>query len=146
MKDVYLSCSANAIIISVGMFLSPRALESLNNIEKIQLRMMCTSFKGNGYKAIVYCYSLTNASDESDIIIFYNELSSLVRHIPKCNVLITGEDINAQISKDENNTFRYHKSLNRNGEYLTDFLSENRLASLNRTFFLNRENYELKHT
>ena len=63
--------------------------------------------------------SLTNTSDETEIPTFYNELFSIARHIPKHHLL----DMNAQISKNENNKF-YSKNLpNRNGEYLTDFRS-----------------------
>ena len=40
--------------------------------------------------------SANNASDETDIIILHNELSSLVRRIPKHNVLTIGGDRNAQ--------------------------------------------------
>ena len=36
-----------------------------------------------------------------NVVTFYNELSSLVRCIPKHNVLIIGGDINAQIGKVE---------------------------------------------
>ena len=35
------------------MLLSPRALKSLNNIEKIQARMMCATFNSNPGKTIV---------------------------------------------------------------------------------------------
>ena len=66
------------IIGVVGMLLSPCALKSLNSKEKIQLRMMCTSFNGNPGTKTISCYSPTNAIDETDIIIFYNEVSSLV--------------------------------------------------------------------
>ena len=65
--------------------------------------MMCASFNGNSCTTIVSCYSPTNASDETDIITFYKEHSFLVRYIPKHNVLI---DMNAQISKDENDILR----------------------------------------
>ena len=49
--DIYLSIckenSVNAIIPGVGMLLSPRALKSLNSIEKIQPRMIVAMFNGN---------------------------------------------------------------------------------------------------
>ena len=38
--------------------------------------------------------TLTNTSDETDIIAFYSELSSLVRHIPKHNVLMISGNMN----------------------------------------------------
>ena len=74
---------------------------------------------------IIYCYSPTTVSDDTGLFTFYNELSYLVRSIPKHNVLIIGRDMNAQIGKNENNKFSLHNTSNRNGEHLTDFLHEN---------------------
>ena len=91
---------------------------------------MCTLFDSNTSKTIVSSYSHTDASDETDIITFYDELSSLVRHIPKHNLLIIGGDMNAQISKDENNEFCLQNLSNRNGQYLADFSLKNRLICL----------------
>ena len=42
--------------------------------------------------------SYPNASNEMDLDVFYNELSSLVHSIPKHNVLIISGDMNAQIA------------------------------------------------
>ena len=53
------------------------------------------------------CYSPTNARDEKDPYIFYNERSSLVRSILK-HVLINGGDMDVQIGKNENNEFSLH--------------------------------------
>ena len=61
---------------------------------------------------MIICYSPTNASDEIDFITFYNELSSVVRIIPKHNVQIVSEDMNTQIGKDEKNKFCLHNSSN----------------------------------
>ena len=58
--------------------------------------MMVTTFDGNPSATIISCYSLTNVSEETDLIVLYNELSSLVRSIPKQNVFVTGGDMNAQ--------------------------------------------------
>ena len=82
---------------------------------------------------IWYCsrFNSTNVSEESDLIAFYNELSSLVRSIPKHNVLVIGGDRNAQICKKGNHKFSLHNSSNRNGQHLTDFTIENRLTCLN---------------
>ena len=49
--------------------------------------MMCASFTGNRYTTIVSYNSPTDASDKTDTIAFYNELSSFVRLILKRNVL-----------------------------------------------------------
>ena len=106
------------------MLISPQALKSLNSIEKIQPRMMVAMFNGNPSTTIISCYTPTNVSDKTNLITFYNELSSLVHSIPKHNVLIINRDINAQIGKNINNKFSLHNSSNRNGEHLTDFMLE----------------------
>ena len=74
---------------------------------------------------IISCNSPNNVSDEMDIITFYNELSFLVQHIPKYNVLIIREHMNDQISKDETNKSCLRNSSNRNVEYLTNFSLKN---------------------
>ena len=106
------------------MLLRPCALKSFNSTEKIQPRMMIATFNGNSSTTIISCHSPTNASDEKDLITFYNELSSLVRSIPK-HILIISGDMNVQIGKDENNKFCLHNLSNRKGEHLTEFSLEN---------------------
>ena len=78
--------------------------------------MMVATFNGNPSVTIISCYNPTNASEETDLIAFYNELSSLVRSIPKHNVLVIVGDINAQIGKNVSHKFSWHNSSNRNGE------------------------------
>ena len=102
--------SVNATIGAVGMLIGQRSLKSLNSIEEIQPRMMVATFNSNPSTTTI-CYSPTNVSEETDLIAFYNELSSLVRSILKHNVLIFGEDMNALIGKNVN-----HNLSNRNGE------------------------------
>ena len=119
------------------MLIGPRALKSLNSIEKIQPRVMVTMFNSNPSTTIISYYSPTNASDETDLDTFYKELSSLVRSIPKHNVLIIGRDMNAEIGKNINK-FNLHNSSNRNGEHLTDFTLENALIQ---NFRKGTENY-----
>ena len=126
--------SVNATIEGVGMLIGPRALKSLNSIEKIQPRMMVATFNGNPSATIISCYSPTNVTEETDLITFYNELSSLVLTILKHKVLVIGGDMNAQIGKNVNHKFSLHNSLNRNGEHLTDFMIENRFTCLNTKF------------
>ena len=87
-----------------------------------------------GLCTTIICLNLTNASEETDPIIFYNELSSLVRSIQINNVLIIGGDMNAQIGKNVNNKFSLYHSPNRNGEHLTDFILEYGLTWLNTKF------------
>ena len=83
------------------MLIGPRALKTLNSIERIQPRMLAATFNGNPRATIIYCYSPTNVSEETELVTFYDELSSLVRSIPKHNLLIIGGDMNAQIGKTE---------------------------------------------
>ena len=123
--------SVNAAVEGVGLLIGPRALKTLNSIEKIQPRMMAVTFNGNPRATIISCYSPTNVSEETELVTFYDELSSLVRSIPKHNMLVKGGDMNVQIGKNENNKYSLHSTSNRNGQHLTDFMIENRLACLN---------------
>ena len=124
----------NATIGGRGMLIGPQGLKSLKSIEKIQPRMLVATFNGNPSATIISCYSPTNVSEETDLIVFYNELCSLVCSIPKYNVLIIGGDMNAQIGKYVNHKFSLHNLSNRNEEPLTDFTLENRLTCLNTKF------------
>ena len=75
---------------------------------------------------IISSHSPYSVSEETDLIAFYNELSSLVRSVLKHNVLVIGGDMNAQISKNINHKFGLHNSSKRNWEHLADFTLENR--------------------
>ena len=121
----------NSVNVGVGILIGPRALKSLNSIERIQPRMMVATFNGNARATIISCYSPTNVSEETELVAIYDELSSLVRSIPKHNMLVIGGDMNAQIGKNRNNKYSLHNTSNRNGQYLTDFMIENRLICLN---------------
>ena len=109
----------------VEMLIGPRALKTLNSIEKIQPRMLAATLNGNRRATIISCYSPTNVSEETKLVAFYNELSPLVRCIPKHNVLVIGGDMNAQMEKNRNNKYSLHNTSNRNGQHLTDFMIEN---------------------
>ena len=102
--------SVSAVVAGVGMLLSPRALRSIDSIEKIQPKMNRTSFNDNLCTTVIFFESPTNISDETSIITFYNALSYFFRHIPKHNVQIIGGDVNAQTGKDENNKFCLYNS------------------------------------
>ena len=91
---------------------------------------MAATFNGNS-RATIICYSPTNVSEETELVAFYDELSSLVRSIQKRSVLVIGGDMNAQIGINRNNKYTLHNTSNRNGQHLTDFMIENRLACLN---------------
>ena len=125
--------SVNASVGGVGILIGPRALKTLNSIERIQPRMMASTFDGNPKATIISCYSPTNVSEENEIVTFYEDLSSLVRSIPKHLPLIGGY-MNAQIGKNRNNKYSQHNASNRNGQHLIDFMIENRLRCLNTNF------------
>ena len=91
--------SVNATVGGVGLLIGPRALKTLNSVEKIQPRMMAATFNGNPRATILSCYSPTNVSEETELVTFYDELSSLVRSIPKHNMFVIGGDMNAQIGE-----------------------------------------------
>ena len=91
--------SVNAAVGGVGLLIGPRALKTLNSIEKIQPRMMAATFNGNPRATIISRSSPTNVSEETELVTFYDELSSLVRSIPKHNMLVIGGDMNAQIGE-----------------------------------------------
>ena len=126
--------SVNGVIGGVWILLSPCAAKSLYSMEKIQRRIMVTTFDGNPSKKIISSYSPTNACDETDLDIFYNELSSFVRSVHKYDVLIIERDMNAQFGKNVNNKFSLRHSSNRNGEHPTDFILKNRLTCLDTKF------------
>ena len=88
---------------------------------------MVDTFNGNPGTTIISRYSPTNFSEETYLIIFSNELSFLVRRIPKHIILLIGGDMNVENGKNVNRKFSLHKSSNRNGEHLTDSTLENRL-------------------
>ena len=121
--------SVYATVGGVGMLLGQRALKTLNSIERIQPRMIAATFNGNPRARIISCYSPTNVSEESELVTFCDETElvtiSLVRNIPKHNVLVIGRDMNAQIGKNWNNKYSLHNTSNRNGQHLTDFKIEN---------------------
>ena len=95
---------------------------------------MVATFNGNPNATIISYYNPSYVSDKTNLIAFYNELSSLVRSILKHNILIIDGDMNAQIGKNVNNKFSSHDSSNRNDEHLIDFSLENRLTYLNTKF------------
>ena len=77
---------------------------------------MAATFNGNPKATIIFCYSPINVSEETELVTFYEELSSIVRSIPKHNLLVIGGDMNALIGKNRNNKYRLHNTSNRNGQ------------------------------
>ena len=105
--------TVNATIGDVVMLIGPQALKSLNSIEIIQTRMMVATFNGNLSTTTISCYSPTYVREETDRIA-YNELLSLVRSIPKHNVLVIIGNMNAQIGKNVYHKFTLQNTSNRN--------------------------------
>ena len=83
---------------------------------------------------IISCYSPANVSEEIELIAFLDELSSLVRSIPRHKVLVIGGDMNAQIGKNGSHKYSLNNSSNRNRQHLAYFMIENRLKCLNTNF------------
>ena len=96
--------------------------------------MLAATFNGNPRATIISCYSPTNVSEETNLVTFYDELSSLVRIILKHNLLVIGGDMNAQIGRNGNNKYSLNNPSDRNGHHLTDFMIENRLTCLNTNY------------
>ena len=126
--------SVNATVGGIVMLIGPRALKTLNSIERIQPRMMAATFNGNPRETIISCYSPTNFSEETELVTFCDELSSLVRSIPKYNMLVIGGDMNTQIVKKGNNKYSLDNTSKRNGQHQTDFMIENRLTYRNTNY------------
>ena len=74
MKDGHLhgKKSVNAVIGVAEILFNPRFIKSLNSVETIQPRMMCTSFDDKPFSKIVSCCSPINSSYETAMITFYN--------------------------------------------------------------------------
>ena len=116
------------------MLIGPRALKTLYSIGRIQSRMIAATFNGNPRATIISCNSPTNVGEELNKSPSTMSYPFLVRSIPKHNMLVIGRDMNAQIGKNGNNKCSQHNTSNRNGQYLTDFMIENRLTCLNTNY------------
>ena len=121
----------NATIRGVGMLLSPKAYQSLNNIEPISSRILIASFNGNPMTNVICCYSPTNSSDEDNVEQFYRQLTQLVKSTPKHNLTVIGGDFSGNIENIESANKSFHSKTNRNAQYLLDFMAECELINLN---------------
>ena len=119
--------SVNATVEGVGILIVPRALKSLNSMDRIQPRMVVVTFTGNPRVTIISCNSPSNVSEETELIAFYDVLSSLVHSISKHNILSIGGNMKDQTGKNGNHKFSLHNSSNRNGQHLTDFTIKNQI-------------------
>ena len=71
----------------------------MNSIEKITSPILVVTFHGNPEPTLISYYSPTNIADEQEAIDFYNDLSSLIRSVPKHNILIIGGDLMQKLYK-----------------------------------------------
>ena len=122
----------NATIRGIGMFLSPMAYRSLLNVESINSRIMIATFNGNSKVTVVSCYSPTDCSEEEEAQDFYDQLTELIKQVPKHNVLIGG-DMNAKIGTEECKGDSLHINTNRNGEFMLNLITECALVNLGTT-------------
>ena len=92
---------------------------------------MIATFNGNLKTTIISCYSSTNVSYEMDVISYYQMLSSLVRSVPKHNLLL-------QCPKWKSirtmKIHTYHEKTNRNGQYLVNYIEEHHLINVSINF------------
>ena len=94
---------------------------------------MWATFNGNLCATIVSCDSPTNASNETDINIFYDRLSPFAQHIPNHNVYNVW-DVSVQIVKFENEKFGLDNLPIERANIKTDFSLENSISCLNTKF------------
>lgn len=113
------------------MLFSPQAYNALISAEMITPRIMIATFNGNPQTTIIFCYSPTNMSDETEVETFYEDLISVTRQVPKHNILIIAGDFNAHLGQLDGFRFAYHTQTNRNGSKLKDHINENNLLRLN---------------
>ena len=123
----------NASVGGVGLLISPCASRSLNNVQKINSRVLKATFKGNPETTIICCYSPTNVDDMTKREEFYDELNGVVKAIPKHHILLIGGDFNAKLGRNEK-LLTYNKQTNDNGLLLMEMMSENKLTALNCSF------------
>ena len=58
---------------------------------------MITTTNGDSQTTVISCYSPTNVSDEVEVERFFEELTLITRQIPKHNILIIGDELNAHL-------------------------------------------------
>ena len=104
--------------------------KSVCAVEKINSCIIIATFNGKPPATVISCYSPTNSADEELAIEFYNNLSRLIRDIPKHSVKIIGGDLNAQIGKPDCKGLHFHEKTKRNDKLLTDLVKECDLITL----------------
>lgn len=123
----------NAANGGVGLLMSPRALKSCIRVEKFSDRILKLSLTGNPEMTVICCYSPHNDLPESDVIGFYQDLSTVTAAIPAHNMLYIPGDFNAKLGPDDAR-FTCNSETNRNGKHLKDFMEHFNLVATNTRF------------
>ena len=122
------------------MFLSPMAYRLLLNVESISSRIMIATFNGKLKVTVVSCYSPTNCSEAEEAQDFYDQLTELIKQVPKHNVLLIGGDMNAKIGTEDCKGDSLHINTDRNGEFLLNLITECALVNLGTTIVKRKVN------
>ena len=124
---------AQAATGGVGLMLSSRARRALRRVYHHTDRILIAEFSGNPVTTVIVVYSPTNVASSEVVEVFFEDLATAVRDVPAHNFLAILGDFNARLGP-EDVPFPYHDSTNRNGAYLTAFLTENELLAANTIF------------
>ena len=124
---------AQAATGGVGLMLGSRARKALRRVHHHTDRILIAEFSGNPVTTVIAVYSPTNVAPPEDVEEFFEDLVTAVRDVPAHNFLAILGDFNARLGP-EDTPFPYHNSTNRNGAYLTAFLTEHELLAANTIF------------
>ena len=113
--------------------LSSRARKALRRVYHHTDRILIAEFSGNPVTTVIVVYSPTNVASSDEVEEFFEDLVTAVRDVPAHNFLAILGDFNARLGP-EDAPFPYHDSTNRNGAYLTAFLTEHELLAANTIF------------
>ena len=116
------------------MLLSPHATKSPNSIEKITSRIFVATFHGNSKPTLISCSSPTNIVYEQEVIDLYDDLSCLVRSVPKTQYSDRWWRPQYTTWQSIHHKFTCHHTSNRNGEYVEHFLIQNGMHCINTRF------------
>jgi hypothetical protein len=115
-------------ILGVGFLLSPWAQRCYIEHKIISDRIMYVSFTGHVRINVITCHAPHNASTDTEMEEFYNELSSCVQSFCPHEIIFIARDHNAHLSSDICNKNVFYSTTNRNGQLLVDFAQENSLS------------------
>ena len=102
--------------------------------------ILIANFQSNPQTTVIVAYSPTNTSSLEVTEEFYNKLKDTVKNVPAHNFLMILGDFNARLAKED---FRYsfHSESNRNGDLLSEFITENQLTVTNTMFQKSKGKY-----